>query len=310
MSKNEAQRCTKCGVEKKLREFYASDSLVYKNTGRVPICKICLRKMVKDNVSIEDVCRMIDKPYIASLWRSSFVDADIDPVKAFSNYMRQINSLPQYKSMTYEHTSYDAGSNEDGDLTTVEEVKENINPNNYNMEYLKSKWGYEFSAKELVGFEDLYNELQSNYLLKTAQHIEYLKLACISNYKAKVALAENDVKGAKDYLDMFDKIAKSGNLTPAQLSKSDLQGGLNTFGEMVKKVEEEVDIIPILPVFKRQPKDDVDLTIYYYVTYIQHLLDRPLCKYEDLYKFLDERKKDYEQTAAALQGGVEDDGGI
>lgn len=311
MSKEKIQQCTKCGTEKKLRDFYASDSPAYKNTGRVPICKACLRNMVKDNVGIADICRMIDKPYIASLWRSSFVDADIDPVRAFVNYIRQINSLPQYRSMTYEHTSYDAGDDYDNDsFADTAEVEEDINPHNYNMERLKSKWGNEFSAKELVGFEELYNELQSNYMLRTAQHVEYLKLACISNYKAKVALAANQIKEAKDYLDMFDKIAKSGNLTPAQLSKSDMQGGLNTFGEMVKKVEEETDIIPILPEFRSQPKDDVDLTIFYYVNYMQHLLDRPICTYEDLYKFLEVRKQDYEQRAIELESGAEDDGGI
>ncbi len=303
MSKDKVQRCTKCGVEKKLSNFYMTDSVAFKNTRRVPICKDCLKSLI-ETTDAESVFRMIDKPYIASLWKSCLLEYD-SLATALINYMRQINSLPQYKHMTFAHSAYDADLSDIDKEMEQKEIKIE-RTTNYDINKLREKWGYQFKDEDLIGFESLYRELESNYLLQTAQHVEYLKLACIANYNAKRFLAEGDTKQAKDYLDMFDKIAKGGNLAPSQLSKADLQGGLNTFGELVKRVEQELDIIPILPRFMKEPKDDVDLTIYYYVSYIQHLLGQPLGKYEDIYKFIEQRKLDYElHTLDDIDGDIE-----
>ena len=38
-------KCTCCGTEKtNTREFYASNSYLYKDIGRIPICKSCIEE--------------------------------------------------------------------------------------------------------------------------------------------------------------------------------------------------------------------------------------------------------------------------
>lgn len=298
MSKIIAQRCTKCGVEKKLREFYASDSPVYKNTGRVPICKICLRKMAKENVSMETICRMIDKPYIASLWLSSMSD-DSNPSKALSSYMRQINSLPQYKHMTYEHSSFDLPEDityEHNNLGQV--IDETISENE--IARLQEKWGYGYTEDEYVFFEKKWDTLKGNYSVKTSLHEEALRPYIRFRVKEELATAAGDVKAAKDWAGLANAAATAAKINPNQLNPHDLTQGLDTISNITTLVEENVDIIPILPQFIDRPQDKGDFVLWCLVNYSRQTKGFPLCEYEEIYSFYEERRKEYEERERLL----------
>src|SRR5690606_34225780 len=107
---------------------------------------------------------------------------------------------------------------------------------------------------------------------------------------------KGDVKDAKDWGALAQKAAQDAKINPSQLSKSDLTDGLDTFGQLVRTVEQAVDIIPILPVFKERPQDKVDFTLLCYINYVRDLKGLPLVEYEEIYKFYEQRKKDYEQA--------------
>lgn len=77
------------------------------------------------------------------------------------------------------------------------------------------------------------------------------------------------------------------------MTQADLQGGINSFSEIFKAVEQAVDIIPILPRFKFRPNDALDFNIWCYINYARDLQGLPLCTYEEVYKFYDKRKEEY-----------------
>lgn len=125
-------------------------------------------------------------------------------------------------------------------------------------------------------------------------HTEALLTYIRYRVKEEIATARDDMKSAKEWGQLAQKAAQDAKINPSQLSKSDLSDGLDTFGQLVRSVEQAVDIIPILPVFKERPQDKVDFTIWCYINYIRDLKGLPLAEYEDIYRFYDERKKEYE----------------
>lgn len=82
-------------------------------------------------------------------------------------------------------------------------------------------------------------------------------------------------------------------MTPKQLTKADLDGGVNSVSELTKALEQAVDVIKIMPRFKYRPNDAADFNIYCYVNYERKLSDQPEVSYEDIYSFYDRKKSEY-----------------
>ena len=108
-----------------------------------------------------------------------------------------------------------------------------------------------------------------------------------------MAIVANLPGDAKTWGDLAMKQAERAKINPNQFSKADLQGGLTTIGEIAQAVEQNVDIIPILPQFKYRPNDAVDFCIWNYINYARDLEGKPLVEYKDVYKFYDKMKDAY-----------------
>ena len=152
-----------------------------------------------------------------------------------------------------------------------------------------------------------YEKLKLGYTLKTSLHQETLATYVRFKVKEEEATAKGNVDEAKKWYDAAQNAASSGKLTPKQLSDADLQGGLNTFSELFKAVEEVVDVIHILPRFKTRPNDALDFVIWCYINYGRSLENLPQCSYSDVYKFYDKKKKEYIEQYGDPYGIFEDD---
>lgn len=141
--------------------------------------------------------------------------------------------------------------------------------------------------------QDKYEKLKMNYSLQTNLHQEALATYVRFKVQEEIATASGNVADAKKWYDAAIGAAESAKLTPKQLTQSDLQGGINSFSEIFKAVEQAVDVIPILPKFKFRPNDALDFNVWCYVNYIRDLQGLPHCEYEDVYKFYDKKKKEY-----------------
>lgn len=290
------KKCPSCQLPRSLSAFYTSHSSLH-GDGKIPYCKTCLLSVPTSDIkAVRDLLRQIDKPWVASIWRSISTDGK---GKELGRYLRIINSLPQYTgwggSQIVEDIA-DVAVQEAIKAPTGKKKSKAKKTGEYNLDHLRKFWGNMWLEEDLIAFQDFYDSFTKNYNLVTSQHIEFAKMATMNNVRARKALSEGDVANAQKYTDMFDKMTKAGNIQPQQLSKADIQGGLNTFGELVKQTEQAKDIIPILPVFRKKPQDSVDFTIWCYVNYIQRLLNIPESPYEELYQYIDQRTKDYEAS--------------
>lgn len=138
-----------------------------------------------------------------------------------------------------------------------------------------------------------YDKLKINYTLQTNIHQEALATYVRFKVQEELATARGDVTEAKKWYDAVQSSAQDAKLTPKQLTKADLDSGVTSMSELTKALEQAVDVIKILPRFKYRPNDAVDFNIWCYVNYERRLNGQPEVAYEDVYKFYDEKKKQY-----------------
>jgi hypothetical protein len=281
--------CASCGTLKDATEFYASYSSIH-TTGKIPYCKDCLRSMILDDRGqistdkFKDTLKLINRPYLHDLWLSS-ID---DKMDTFGCYMKNLG-LVQNRKLTWEDSKFSAESINQNNL-----INNTIKISSFELsDEIIDKWGAGYKVEEYQAFERKYNLLKNNYPEKTAMHTEALLNYIRYRVKEELATASGDVKDAKDWGALAKDAATAAKINPSQLSKADLTEGLSTFGELVRAVEQSVDIIPILPRFKEKPQDKADFTIWCYINYVRDLKGLPPCDYKAVYQFYEERKKEY-----------------
>lgn len=273
--------------------FYNSNSPMSK-LGKAPFCKKCIKKMIDydDIKTIYSVLTSMDIPFIYEYWEIC-IKGNKD---AFGNYIRMANTLIQFKGLTWKDSIFKADEKmkEKNVKTKTQSCIDNMSIEELNI--LKEKFGYGYEDKEYVLFEKKYQDLRPSFQLTTTMHEECLREYCIDKVKEGLAKARGDFKEAKEWASMAKEQANSGKLNPSQMSKSDLSGGLDTFGQMRRMVEQtpEGEMLSILPIFMEQPKDRVDITLWLYVNYIRDLKGMDECEYKDIWEFYNRRVKEYE----------------
>lgn len=293
-SKKETLKCQgKCGRDIVETNFYQSKSPFFPS-GKVNICKKCLKEMVDVNKidTVYSVMQILDIPFFYDVW-----DKVLEKSDPLGQYIRQANSgINQFNGARYKDSIFDSsGSKKANDYETSNKNKKIISEED--LEKLKDKFGYGYPSEEYSLFEKKYDELRPSFLLPTTMHEECLREYCIDKVKESLAKARGDLKEAKDWASMAKEQASSGKLNPSQMSKADLTGGLDTFGQMARMVEQtEIgEFMRVLPVFMEQPKDRVDITLWMYVNYIRDLKGIEECTYEEIWDFYNKRVAEYEK---------------
>lgn len=300
-------QCTCCGKEQPKKNFYQSQSYLYKHNKILPVCKSCVedifdkyKKRYDDNkLIIYNLCRLFDMPYTEAAFNGAYQHSSKTGWKIYQSYFKQVNSFGDVNNYGINFNDSDSFMKENDSITNdaVDQEEE------YDMDItklsqekkkkLEDKWGLGYSDTELLLFEKKHKMFRNNYKEKTAMHREALFNYIRYRVKEEMATAEGNVKEAKEWGALASKAATDAKINPSQLSKADLSDGLSTFSELSEAVEKEVDIISILPKFKYRPNDAIDFNIWCYINYMRDLSGLPLCDYEDIYKFYDKRKEDY-----------------
>ena len=293
--------CAACGVLKNETYFYTSYNPIH-STGRIPYCKACLKKMISDengNVTLEKLqstLQLMDRPFIYDLYQISLEDK----MDTFGCYMKNL-SLKQNRELTWKDSLFKPQLNNELNYdNTLNTDYKNNNISLKQSEFILTdeiidKWGAGYKTEEYQAFERKYHLLKNNYPEKTAMHTEALLNYIRYRVKEEMSTASGQVKEAKEWGGLAKDAATAAKINPSQLSKADLTEGLSTFSELVRAVEQSVDIIPILPKFKEKPQDKVDFTLWCYINYIRDLKGLPPCEYKDIWQFYEDRKNEYIQ---------------
>lgn len=293
--------CQQCEKEYSIMNFYQTNS-PFSSDGKVDVCKKCVKNIVdEDDIeTIYNVLQIMDLVFISDVWENAYESKG----ETFGNYIRQINSLTQYKNMRYKDSSFSEKSKPKKKKGKIAEEISKIP-----LRDLTDKWG-DYPEEELRAFEKKYVQLINNYSEKTAMHREALLTYIRYRVKEEIATAKGDIKDAKEWGGMASKAATDAKINPSQLSKADLTDGLSTFSELSMAVEKEVDVIRILPRFKARPNDALDFNIWCYVNYIRDLKGLEPCTYEEVYQFYDKNIKDYIEQYGDPYGIFEEDNSL
>jgi len=336
--------CTCCHEEKKLIDFYISKSPLFSVDERVPVCKVCvINSSLNDDGSINEIelnkiLRKIDKPYYKDLLESakkqfkkehSYVD-EKDIVfhgKELLQIYFKLIAMRQDRNKSYEdsekdgfiHLTSNTRKSEKKEIAKKYADISNVNKNDSEEKYytdssdfvvtdeIRELFGDGYSTIEYKKMYEKYEKLKMNYTLQTNIHQEALATYVRFKVKEEEATAKGDVTEAMKWYDAAQNAAEKAKLTPRQLTQADLQGGINSFSEIFRAVEQAVDIIPILPQFKARPNDALDFIIWCYINYVRDLQGLPYCTYEEVYKFYDKKKAEYIAQYGDPYGIFEDD---
>lgn len=104
--------CSCCGKELALKNnFYKSYSILNQSKQIMHICKNCIWKLFQEFLEESDdvqlttyrICRLLDVPYLDTPFNSALAESKTNGLEAFKKYMKNINSLGQYSSYTFEN---------------------------------------------------------------------------------------------------------------------------------------------------------------------------------------------------------------
>lgn len=274
--------------------------------GKMIWCKDCVNKQYMEywhqfngdlRKAIWHTCRKFDIPFTDhkfDMMATAVLKDDYGSERAIGTYISKLFTIKTDENLR----CFDDGLT---DINTLYFESEEVSQS------LEEKWGAGYSPVEYESFEKKYNFLKNNYPEKTSLHTEallrYIRYSC----KEELAIAEGDPKKAAEWAKAVKDAATAAKINPSQLSQADLQGGLNSFSEISQAAEREVDIIKILPEFKYRPNDAVDFIIWNYVNYTRKAKGLPQVEYAEIYKFYDEKKKEYIDQYGDPYGIFKDD---
>jgi hypothetical protein len=304
--------CPKCNRNLAIdTNFYKSSSPMF--DGRAHICRKCILGLVdySNMQSIYDILQQLDIKFDYTYWQRAVESSK----ETMAIYITMANSLPQFEGTGWKHSIFETSTNNNTDFqkknTVIEEDVQTQKPSNdtgLSLDMLKEKYGFGYPDEEYILFERKYQQLRPSFQLVTTMHEEYFREFCVNKVKETLAKAKGHFKEAKEWAAMVKDVAEAGKLKPSQMSKADLSGGLDTFGQLVRMVEENYEIMPLLPQFTEKPKDKVDVTLWCFINYVRDLKGLPECEYKEIYDFYRRKKEDYEKQMSdgVLQEGEDD----
>jgi len=286
--KKECINCKKNLIES---NFYKCDLSPLFPDGRFHICSKCLGEMMdgEDGYQVALMAlHAMNKPMLKDIW------SDSDHPRS---YFRQINSLPNYKGMTWNNSDFESNKKKMSkkDVSRIEIDDDIID-----------KYGIGYTDEEYRAFEKKYNKLIKNYTEQTAMHREGLVTYIRYRVKEEMSTATGNSKEAKEWGTLAQKAAQDAKLNVSQLSKSDISGGVDLMTQLSEAVESELSVIPLLPKVLEQPFDDVDLIMWANINYNRRLEDKRPVEYREIWNFYDEMIDEYcNQKGMTKEGKAE-----
>lgn len=122
---------------------------------------------------------------------------------------------------------------------------------------LSIKWGKTYTVNEWLTMERMYRDMLESYEIKTASHLDYLKMICKTSLKMNQSIDVNDFEGYNKLAKVYDSLMKSAKFTAAQ-NKTESENEFQAVSELILMAEEE-GFIPRFDVSVSQ--DIIDATM-------------------------------------------------
>lgn len=244
MIENDILLCPKCNSWVKADGFYSDSTYA---TGRFPICKKCLLQMVEQRKddrsepdetkeSVQKVLHMMNKVYDDKFYedcvKGALDDAGQKTVRSpFMMYITAIQSLPQWKGLTWDDSNF-------GDSIPGEN-DEDINENSRVIKAARKRFGRDYSLQDLHFLETQYEDWVQRYACESkAQEILFQRIAFT---QLAIEKAQKSGKDTKELDKTLQDLMSSNSIKPNQNSANALTEA-KSFGQLIQKWEDEKPI--------------------------------------------------------------------
>ena len=214
--------CSDCKKEYTLKNFYSTDPLMFPDS-KLHICIKCCGKRIDEHgfTAFKSLLRIINKPFLKELYKDN-------P----ASYIRQINSLPQYRGMTYDDSN---------DFTRNMPMTQDVDESPIEISDLKTlrkTWG-DYGNEDYEFLENFYKEYSHSYKTDTPVQVNLYRNIAKVHLQAEKELSSGNVKQFKDLMDLSSKLHNDGNIKPIQSTGANDDKGLSTYGLWVKTIEQD-----------------------------------------------------------------------
>ena len=137
---------------------------------------------------------------------------------------------------------------------------------------LRIKWGATYSHLSLIRLEQLYQDIEESYEIKTGSDVDYLKLICKASMSAHDLIDTGDYDTFQKVSRTYDALMKSSKLQAVQNKKAN-EDQIDSVGELFKLAEEK-GFIP--EYYIEKPEDCVDATLNDLRSYVYKLVTKEM----------------------------------
>lgn len=237
---NDVLMCPMCGKWQLTNVCFYSDKKYV--TGRFPVCKKCVMKMVEQRVkdddppnetkqSVQDALKFMDLPYDDDYYNDC-VKGALDDVREkskqspFATYITTILALPQYKGLTWKDSKF--GVNGEEGTEDIRLVQKTIKAG-------RKRFGASYTDEELMFLENEYQDWIGRYECSTKAQEEVFENLSICKLLQRKALAAG--RPTKDIDAQITNWMNTGAIQPKQNNLDSLSDA-QTFGTLIQKWEE------------------------------------------------------------------------
>lgn len=290
--------CKVCDKSKKVNEYYKVDSVLYPD-GIMDVCSDCIKSNLdpEDKDEVIGILRQMNKPFVKEVWDNSVESSQKlkSQPHPFGEYMKKINSLKQYKEMSFKDSTDILAVSDiyDENLSKIErddgeEIK--FDPQ------LIIKWGDNYSQLELLRLEKFYQEMSLQYDINTEIQRNQLRQLGMVSLEMDKAMKDGDFKRHGDLVKSQNTIMASAGFRPIDKRNISDETGLSSFSEVWAEIEKEGFVPSGLVDYE---KDDIDDMLLYYTQGMQRFTESPVSTELD--------DPDWRETAHEMREALEGD---
>lgn len=235
--------CRQCQKKRRPKFYYEATDKYLDTNGLMSVCSDCINDMYysfyKSEHSLESaiykICKIMNVAYSVVA-----IEATIGKISKMVNTKKRINVFGLYKA------SVSGIAMEEGEDRTFSELSRPIVNNGIDeildqedvemLKELEEKWGGKKEYEDLIYLEKEFSGWKQTHKCDNKAEEFIFKELCYLQLDIKKAREEK--KSTAPYLKTFQDLMKSGGITPAQSKASSDNKSVDSFGAIIKMIEE------------------------------------------------------------------------
>lgn len=269
--KNTAKKtCLKCGKEYAVSSFYSHRNPLIND--KFGFCKKCVKDYVDFNnmETLFDFLRTMDIPYLKDFWKQ----ANESKNATIGTYFRSL-SLKQNSDLRFKDSDRLSGKTNDTELYDDENDTFDLTDS------IIKRWGRNLELEDYMFLEEEFERLGGLEVEDTIQERLFKNMAK-TQLMAEKALQEGDTNKYEKMMKTLSVQMNDANIKPVQVKSASQDGGLSSWGEWIKLIEEKEPASTPETEKKYEPKFIKDYVERWFVTQMKRVFGR--IKDEDIKK--------------------------